>query len=52
MTSYWGTNLSRRTLLHRGGQLAAAAGAASFVGHSSVFAPAARAEIVAKAAAF
>lgn len=52
MTSYFGKNYSRRTLLQRGGQLAAAAGSAGMIGQISRFSPAARAEILTKANAY
>jgi multiple sugar transport system substrate-binding protein len=52
MTSSWGKHFSRRTVLQRSGQLAAAAGVAGLLGHASRFTPEARAEIAAKANAF
>lgn len=52
MASSWDKTLTRRTLLKRGGQFAAAAGAAGLLGQASRFTPEARAEILAKAAAF
>jgi len=52
MTSYFGKNFTRRTLLRRSGQLAAAAGAAGVLGGVSRFSPEARAEILAKANAY
>ncbi|MBX3069253.1 MAG: ABC transporter substrate-binding protein [Thermomicrobiales bacterium] len=52
MKSYWGKNFSRRSVLQRGGQIAAAAGIAGLSSQVSRFTPEARAEILAKAKAY
>lgn len=52
MKSYWGKNFTRRSMLKRSGQFAAAAGIAGFSSQINRFTPEARAEILAKAMAY